>query len=193
MPHAGRGVGPVEMAAPRRASGGADDGGRPEAGPRARAPSGSRRGLDGLRERFSRCPSRPAVPRADLARRMLSGGTWTWTSTGGAPHPASRARSVRPQTGTRFLRDRLISICKVFAFIDLIYCAMFALALKRLEKNPDAASPARATCATPWTPAATPTPGATPTPTPGGPCTARPSSRGASTRPPVVPPPSRST
>ncbi|HTV18795.1 MAG TPA: hypothetical protein VMG12_08995, partial [Polyangiaceae bacterium] len=34
------------------------------------------------------------------------------------------------RTGTRFLRDRLILICKVFAFIDLSYGALFALALK---------------------------------------------------------------
>jgi serine/threonine-protein kinase len=34
------------------------------------------------------------------------------------------------QTGIRFFRERLILICKVFAFIDLIYCALFALALK---------------------------------------------------------------
>jgi serine/threonine-protein kinase len=32
--------------------------------------------------------------------------------------------------GTRLLRERLILLCKVFAFIDLIYCGLFALALR---------------------------------------------------------------
>ncbi len=36
--------------------------------------------------------------------------------------------------GTRFLKDRLILICKVFAFINLTYCGLFALAL-RLDSN----------------------------------------------------------
>jgi serine/threonine-protein kinase len=34
------------------------------------------------------------------------------------------------QGGTRLLRERLILLCKVFAFIDLIYCGLFALALR---------------------------------------------------------------
>jgi serine/threonine protein kinase len=38
------------------------------------------------------------------------------------------------QGGTRFLRERLLLICKVFAFIDVIYFALFSLAVS-LDSN----------------------------------------------------------